>query len=82
VRECEEKVIITDHDSVVGLEFEAVLLPSYQAVLGAGVGEVSVDARQMAWVAMTRAKQFLAISHVGKVRVLCQDSFDAYRDMP
>ena len=77
VRECVEQVILTDYESIVGLEFDAVFLPQFAEVLS--FPTANLDARQSAWVALTRAKQFIGISHVGKISILNQDAFAPYR---
>lgn len=79
VRECEEKVVLTDHESIVGLEFDAVFLPGCQSMLPPEPSVAGGWAVGAAWVAFTRAKQFLAASHVGPVRWLEEPVFDEYR---
>ena len=77
VRECDEKIIITDYDSIVGLEFDAVFLPGCQEVLvpsHPGRGAI-----QAAWVALTRARKFIAVSHTDQLGVFDDPAFDSYR---
>jgi superfamily I DNA/RNA helicase len=77
VRECVEQVILTDYESIVGLEFDAVFLPRFEKVLSFPTADL--DGRQAAWVALTRAKQFIGVSHVGKISIVSRDSFRPYR---
>jgi hypothetical protein len=77
VRECEEQVILTDYESVVGLEFDNVLLPGCERVLDPSRRDA--EAIQAAWAALTRARRHLSISHVGPVDVFNDAAFDGYR---
>lgn len=77
VRESGEKVVLTDYHSVVGLEFDAVLLPGCDDVLSAPTP--TKDGVQAAWVALTRARQFVAVSHVRFVGLFDNSTFDSYR---
>ena len=79
VRECEEKVIVTDLDSVVGLEFGAVLLPGIEQTLGAQGSDIGPEAIRRAWVPMTRASDELLVSSVGSVAILGDDAFARWR---
>jgi hypothetical protein len=75
VKESVEKVIVTDYDSIVGLEFDAVfLLGCDEALKQGGKNEV-----QSVWVALSRPRQFQHITYVGPVRVFGDPAFDAFR---
>lgn len=62
MRESVERVMITDCESVVGLEFDAVFIPQLTTVW-----PTSLDANQKSafWVAATRAKRFIGLSSTG-----------------
>lgn len=79
VRECEEKVVFTNYESIVGLEFDAVFLPGMQEVVGSGSQPVGEAACSRAWVAMTRAKRFLSVGYVGDCALLRGAAFDRFR---
>lgn len=79
VRECEEKVIVTDLDSVVGLEFGAVLLPGIEQTFGPQGSIVGPEALRRAWVPMTRASDELLVSCVGSVAILGDEAFARWR---
>ena len=75
VEEDVEKVIITNYDSIVGLEFDAVFLLGCDEAIKVGhKAEV-----QSVWVALSRPRQFQHISHVGTVKVFGEPAFDAFR---
>jgi hypothetical protein len=76
VREC-EKVIITNYDNIVGLEFDAVFLPSCHRVLAPPAPDRA--AIQAAWVALTRARKFIAVSHTDRLAIFADEAFAAYR---
>lgn len=78
VKECIEKVIVTDYESVVGLEFDAVFLPSFDCVVPA-CAHIDRSAISKAWVAMTRAKKSLTISHVEDAGLISDTAFEGYR---
>lgn len=77
VSECQDKVILTDYESIVGLEFDAIFLPSCHKVLVPPTP--GTDAVQAAWVALTRARQFIAVSYYGPIAVFGDKSFKPYR---
>lgn len=77
VRECEEQIILTDYESVVGLEFDVVLLPGCERVLAPPAA--SRDATQAAWVALTRARQYVGVSHVDPIAIFNTEPFQAFR---
>jgi hypothetical protein len=77
VREYEEQVILTDYESIVGLEFDMVLLPGCEQVLSPP--EPAVNAIQAAWVALTRARKYLGISHVGPIAIFSEVAFKDFR---
>ncbi|MDA1163178.1 MAG: hypothetical protein O3B13_08760 [Planctomycetota bacterium] len=82
VRETVDKVIITNCDSIVGLEFDCVCVVGAQ-ILFAECGEsVEIgrhEALREAWVALTRAKRFLYITTTDNDPVLTLAEFDRYR---
>lgn len=73
VRACVEQIILTSYESIVGLEFDAVFLPRCEEVLTSP--NADLDARQSAWVALTRAKRYIGVSHVGRISILDHVSF-------
>jgi DNA helicase IV len=76
VRECDEQIILTNYESIVGLEFDAVLLPGCERVLTPP--NPTQDAVQSAWVALTRARKHVGISHVGPIAILDNELFRTY----
>lgn len=58
VRESDEQIILTDYESIVGLEFDAVLLPGCERVLAPP--NPNRDAIQSAWVALLPPGNILA----------------------
>ncbi len=77
VRESGEKIILTDYNSIVGLEFDAVFLPSCEDVLPSP--NPASDGMRAAWVALTRARQFVAVSHVRPIGLFDDNVFEQYR---
>jgi superfamily I DNA/RNA helicase len=77
VHGCIEQVIMTTYESVIGLEFDAVFLPRCDEKLPAG--HVMTDRIQAVWVAMTRARQFLALSHSAPLAIFDVPAFAPYR---
>ncbi len=77
VRECQEQIILTNYESIVGLEFDAVFLPGCDRVLIPPAP--GADSVQAAWVALTRSRQFVAVSHIGPVAIFSNGEFDHYR---
>ena len=75
VKESTDKVIVTDYDSIVGLEFDAVFLLGCEEALNEGHKEEV----QAAWVALSRPRLFRRITHVGPVKVFGDSAFDAFR---
>lgn len=67
IRAGKEGVTVTNSASVVGLEFDAVFILGTQHFLP---GKATVVQKQTMWVMATRARQYLCISAVGKVKVL------------
>ena len=55
LRESKDHVVLTTYDSVVGLEFDAVMLPGVDLVLRRSQKE---DALRALWVAVTRARKY------------------------
>jgi superfamily I DNA/RNA helicase len=76
VHGCIEQVILMTYESVVGLEFDAVFLPRCDEKLPADA--VNKDVRQSVWVALTRARQFLAVSHSGPLAIFDEPAFAPY----
>lgn len=75
VKPTTDHVVFTDYNSVVGLEFDAVFCPAVDIPLVRN----TVDDRQALWVALTRARKFVFVSH-GQVPVLFDHAdFDAFR---
>ena len=79
VRECEEQIILTDYESIVGLEFDRVLLPGCERVLTPP--NPSTDAVQAAWVALTRARNYVGVSHVLPLAVFDDEALREYRSV-
>jgi hypothetical protein len=77
VHACVEQVILTNYDSIVGLEFDAVFIFRCSKVLPAS--NLENDNRQAVWVALTRAKKFLGISSVEIPLIFDAPEFDSYR---
>jgi hypothetical protein len=69
VRAGKEGVTITNAESVVGLEFDAVFILGAQHLLPPGASEIK---RQQFWVMATRARQHLCITSCGSVPLLAQ----------
>jgi hypothetical protein len=67
VRAGKEGVTLTNAESVVGLEFDAVLIAGAQHLLPTGASEIQ---RQRFWVMATRARQHLCVTSSGQVPLL------------
>jgi hypothetical protein len=76
VKESVDQVIVTDRNSVVGLEFDAVFYACADQSL---TSLQNRDDIQAAWVAISRAKDFLRISRVGIDAVFDLADFAQYR---
>lgn len=59
MRECTDRMMITDPGSVVGLEFDIVVIPGVDSLWG---DSLSDDQTSALWVSATRAKRFLFLS--------------------
>ena len=69
-------VVVTDFDSIVGLEFNAVFVLGLNDILA----DSDRHSLQAVWVALTRARQFLFVSRVGRDAVFDNPAFERYRD--
>ncbi|MCX7418637.1 MAG: UvrD-helicase domain-containing protein [Planctomycetia bacterium] len=77
VKESVEKVIITDYDSIVGLEFDAVFVAGVDELLKDHAASRGTNA---VWVALSRARQFLRVSRVGREPVFDSPAFAGHRN--
>jgi hypothetical protein len=76
VKESTEQVVLTDYESIVGLEFDAVFVAGCDEVLK---DEVAKEVLQSVWVAITRARQYIAVSYAGQGGLFDGREFDKYR---
>jgi superfamily I DNA/RNA helicase len=74
VKESVDHVIVTNFDSIVGLEFDAV----YVIASDEGLPDLTPDHVRPNWVALTRARKFLHVSRVGTDAVFGFLQFAAY----
>lgn len=83
LRESKDNVVITSYDSVVGLEFDAVMLPGVDVVLG---GLQRDDAMRALWVAVTRARKYEWLSGLAEdahwSEFFGREEFDHYHEDP
>jgi superfamily I DNA/RNA helicase len=63
VTEGVDYVIVTDYESIVGLEFDCVFLVGAEAALQRG----SAEEKLSIWVAITRPRTYLCVTYVGNV---------------
>ncbi|NLF73179.1 MAG: hypothetical protein GX575_29435 [Candidatus Anammoximicrobium sp.] len=75
VKESVHQVVVTDFDSIVGLEFNAVFVLGLHQVLF----RHERDAIQAVWVALTRARQFLFVSRINGDSIFDRLEFAEYR---
>ena len=80
LRESKDHVVLTTYDSVVGLEFDAVMLPGVDLVLRRPQKD---DALRALWVAVTRARKYEWLSGLGGdanwIALFGKSEFDPYR---
>jgi hypothetical protein len=80
LRESKDHVVLTTYDSVVGLEFDAVMLPGVDLVLRRPQKD---DALRALWVAVTRARKYEWLSGLEGdthwASLFGKDEFDPYR---
>jgi DNA helicase IV len=76
VKESTEQVVLTDYESIVGLEFDAVLVAGCDELFK---GKVDKAVLQSVWVANTRARQYIAVSYAGQGGFFDDREFDKYR---
>jgi len=80
LRESKDHVVLTTYDSVVGLEFDAVMLPGVDLLL---MRRGKDDALRALWVAVTRARKYEWLSGLeGSTHwtgLLGRSDFDSYR---
>jgi DNA helicase IV len=80
LRESRDHVVLTTYDSVVGLEFDAVMLPALDVMLARGKPQ---DAIRALWVAVTRAKKYEWLSGLSDAShwntLFGRSEFEAYR---
>ena len=75
VRESVTEVVVTDYDSIVGLEFDAVFVISPEKMISKN-GPRGILA---IWVAITRAKRHLDIITDSGAEIFAASAFDEYR---
>ena len=76
LRESKEHVVLTNYDSVVGLEFDAVILACSDDL----VRNLDTDeAIRAIWVAITRPRRYEMISYVGDLPMFADARLDGYR---
>lgn len=76
IRESTEKVIVTDLESIVGLEFDSVVFYDSDGI--ANVVNVNTN-RNMLWVALSRARKNLAVIYSASETIFDDKRFDKYR---
>jgi DNA helicase IV len=76
VKESTEQVILTDYESIVGLEFDAVFVAACDEVFKS---KAEKEVVQSVWVAITRARQHIAVSYVEHNALFDGREFDMYR---
>jgi DNA helicase IV len=80
LRESKDHVVLTEYGSVVGLEFDAVMLPCLDVLLGRPRKE---DMLRALWVAITRARRYEWVSGLQGDkdwgRLFGKQDFDDYR---
>jgi len=76
VKESVSQVVVTDYDSIVGLEFDAVFAMSVEQRLS----DPTVANKLSVWVALTRARKFLHVSRVGSDQIFDHAEFEPYRN--
>jgi len=79
VQESVDQVIVTDRDSIVGLEFDSVYFACTDIFFPWLKSTEEIEA---GWVALSRAKQFLHVSRVESDPVFDAPIFDEYRIAP
>lgn len=75
VKESVDRVIVTDFDSIVGLEFDAI----YVIAIDDALPDLAVDKVRPVWVALTRARKFLHVSRLGSDAIFDSEEFAPYR---
>ena len=75
VKESTEQVVLTDYDSIVGLEFDAIFVAACDEVFRA---TPLSEASRSVWVALTRARQYVGVTYVGECPILGQEEFSPY----
>ena len=75
LRESKEHVVLTNYDSVVGLEFDAVVLACSDDLLR-GLGKD--ESIRAIWVAITRPRRYELISYVGDVPAFAHQLLEPY----
>jgi superfamily I DNA/RNA helicase len=79
IKESTEQVILTNYDSIVGLEFDAVIVMATDHMLA---NSPERDAVQSFWVAITRARQYIAVTYLRDIPQLQLPEFAPYRSYP
>jgi hypothetical protein len=75
VKESVDHVIVTDYESIVGLEFDCVCTMGVDQLLASGKAEFI----QALWVAITRPRKFLIITRTGHDRIFDNPKFAGYQ---
>jgi len=75
VKESVDKVIVTDYDSIVGLEFDFVCVMGIDRLLTAE----GPAGTQALWVALTRARRFLLVTRIADDAIFDDSAFAGYR---
>ncbi|MCC7421482.1 MAG: UvrD-helicase domain-containing protein [Planctomycetaceae bacterium] len=76
VKESIDRVIVTDFDSIVGLEFDAV----YVIAADQAIPQLTPENVRSLWVALTRARKFLHVSRINSDAVFDQATFAPYHE--
>jgi DNA helicase IV len=75
VKESVDRVIVTGYESIVGLEFDAVFVAGCDEILAE---RDKADALRALWVAMTRARQYVAVSCVGVMELFTRPTLQLW----
>lgn len=74
VKEHVDRVVVTDYESIVGLEFDCV----FTIGIDTRLADASRDDLQSAWVALTRARRFICVTRTGSDEVFERQVFQEY----
>ena len=75
MKESVDRVIVTDYESIVGLEFDCVFIVGANSRLA----KIEREDVESAWVAITRGRKFCCVTRSAPDLIFSRDEFSEFR---